>query len=78
MVNLNGEDVVVDSDMVVNGGAINFMCAVVDFCCIFPWLVVEVELEGVVFMVEAVMVVTMVANGWEMAEEGMVDVWWIV
>ena len=30
------EDVVVDSDMVVDGGAVNCMCAVVDFCCIFP------------------------------------------
>ena len=38
----------------------------------------EVELEGVVFMVEADMVVTMVVNGSEMVDEGMVDVWWIV
>ena len=30
------EGVVVDSDMVVDGGAVNCMCAVVDFCCIFP------------------------------------------
>ena len=27
------EGVVVDSDMVVDGGAVNCICAVVDFCC---------------------------------------------
>ena len=30
------EGEVVDSDMVLDGGAVNCMCAVADFCCIFP------------------------------------------
>ena len=30
------EGVVVDSNVVVGGGAVNCMFAVVDFCCIFP------------------------------------------
>ena len=30
------EGVVLDSDMVVDGGVVQCMCVVIGFCCIFP------------------------------------------
>ena len=59
------EGVVVGFDMIVDGGAgvVNCIWAAVVFCCILSWLIMEVEIGVLVFMVEGVVVVVVVANG---------------
>ena len=56
---VGGFDVVVDSGAWV----VNCIWAAVVFCCILSWLVEGVEVGMVVFMVQSVAVVVMVANG---------------